>query len=285
MDWPKSLVREIATRRCILFLGAGVSSSSRTTASGGKPKDWGEFLNAARDLIGDTKKKDEVQCFLNEKDYLLALQAVSKYVDRSDYQDFLTKNFNDPKIVPSDLHKAINQLDTRIVITTNFDNIYDKYCNSPGAAEGYKTIGYKSNSLVDEIRSDTRLIIKAHGTINEINDMIFTKAEYHLAKKNHPDFYHVLRALFITNTVLFIGCGLKDPDIMLLLEDVNTIAKSTKPHYALVKENQESEIRKQDLKESYSIQVLEYGPNYSDLIPCVQQLVELVEQERVKGST
>jgi len=34
----------------------------------------------------------------------------------------------------------------------------------------------------------------------------------------------MLKALFLTNTVLFIGCGLNDPDVVLLLEDVKISA-------------------------------------------------------------
>jgi hypothetical protein len=41
--WPPSLVREVAARRCVFFLGAGVSASA-SDKDGNHPSTWKEFL-------------------------------------------------------------------------------------------------------------------------------------------------------------------------------------------------------------------------------------------------
>jgi DNA segregation ATPase FtsK/SpoIIIE-like protein len=280
IQWPKSLVREIARKRCIIFLGSGVSATA-TTQQGTSPKTWEEFLQSAKDLISDPEEKNEVEKAINEKNYLLALQAIRDFSDRADYNQLLQENFNNPAFQASGVHKAIHSLDPRIIVTTNFDKIYESYCSyvtENGA--GYNTISYDQNSLGDEIRSDCRVIIKAHGSIDNKSKMIFTRSEYHIAKREHWRFYEILRSLFITNTCLFIGCSLDDPDINLLLEDVKISSSSTVPHYVLFRSNSQSRLKQKDWEDTYNIKALEYGENFEDLQPALEGLTEQVIEFR-----
>ena len=117
-------MQEIAARRCILFLGAGVSSSCRSN-DGRRPKGWSEFISEASQLISDEEKKTIVQHLIKEGKNLLALQAIYSEVDNADYHNFLDENFNTKVFKPSKLHELILDLDSRFVITTNFDKIYE----------------------------------------------------------------------------------------------------------------------------------------------------------------
>lgn len=270
MIWPEALVGEIARRRCVLFLGAGVSASA-VDSTGARPKDWGQFLIDACNLIADVEKATKIRQLVNKRQYLLALQAIAMESDAADYQRFLTREFNNPGFVASDLHHTILEIDSRIVITTNFDKIYERLCLSNGS-EGYKVLPYYFNSLGDELRSDTRIIVKAHGTIDDVQKMVFTKSEYHAAKKNYPEFYSMLRAIFLTHTAIFIGCSLDDPDLLLTLEDVRITASGTRPHYVLVRQGANSSWEIRDWQESYNIKALEYGPNHDDLTTALHEL-------------
>lgn len=278
VNWPQTLIKEIAARRCIFFLGAGVSSSSQTS-DGLSPKTWKSFLDNASELVSDVAKKETIKKLIADGKLLLALQAVCSTVDPSEYRHFLDENFNNKLYQPSKLHHIIYNLDQRLAITTNFDKIYETYCYSI-AKDGFKIIPYDFESLVDEIRLENRLIIKAHGSIDNINKMIFTKSQYHKAKREYSRFYEVLKALFITNTVIFIGCSLDDPDVQLILEDVNIISSTQKPHYIVVKENSQNLFGLNDWKETYNIRALEYGPTHNDLIIDLENLLESVENIR-----
>ncbi len=278
INWPQTLVTEIARRRCIFFLGAGVSAAS-INSEGDTPKQWGEFLTAALSLVLDGLRREAIERLIQERRYLLALQAISQEADAGDYQNFLTENFNDPTFEPSALHKVIFDLDSRLVITTNFDKIYEKLCLRE-STEGFKVLPYHSTSLGDEIRSDTRLIIKAHGTIDDVGKMIFTKSQYHAATASHAQFYTMLRALLLTNTCIFMGCSLDDPDVLLLLEDVRITASSNRPHYALVLQETTSIYAKQDWLSSYNVKTLEYGPIHDALSGDLNALLALVEEAR-----
>ncbi len=278
INWPKSLVTEIARRRCMLFLGAGVAASA-TNPAGKRPQEWKEFLKAAVDLIHAPQIKTDINNLIDQNRLLLALQAINDEADPGDYHALLNTNFNDATFEPSGLHKVIFNLDSRLVITTNFDKIYEKHCLT-ASTEGFKVIPYYSNSLGDEIRSDTRLIIKAHGSIDEISHMVFTKAQYHAAKEKHASFYAILKALLLTNTCIFIGCGMDDPDVLLLLEEVRITANPNRPHYALLREGSHTSFVKKDLASAYNVRSLEYGPNHADLVTDLQELQAQIDSIR-----
>lgn len=274
ITWPNMLVTEVARRRCILFLGAGVASSAQTE-QGVRPVAWKAFLTEAANLAPEACRQ-EITALINDNKLLLALQAIRDEADAGDYRALLDKCFNNAAFIPSELHKTIFSLDSRLVITTNFDKIYEKHCLT-ASTEGFKIIPYYSSSLGDEIRSDTRLIIKAHGSIDDISKMVFTKAEYHAAKEHHASFYSILKALLLTNTCIFIGCGMDDPDVLLLLEEVRITANSQRPHYALLKQGSHSTFVKSDLASAYNIKTLEYGPDHSNLIEDLQVLLAQVD--------
>lgn len=278
--WPEPLVREIAKGRCVIFLGSGVSATAEGDG-GRKSPTWDEFLKLACDLVADADAKAAIEVLIAEGKMLVALQAIRDNCNRAEYRALLDKNFNDATLKPSRLHEIIFDLDARIVITTNFDKIYERYCNRfTGSSHAYKTIHYNAEDLADEIRSDTRLIIKAHGSIDNIKDMIFTRAQYHAAKKSHPHFYEVLKAVFLTSTILFLGCGLEDPDIMLLLEDVKVVGQHEQPHYAMALSGAKNRFLIKDWEETYNIKVLEFGPTYADMAADLQALLDKVESER-----
>lgn len=281
INWPLHLISEIARRRCILFLGAGVAASAKTP-DGKQPKEWKEFLTAALNLVNSPQTKEGISKLIDENKLLLALQVIYDGVDRGQYNSLMDDCFNDSRFKPSDLHKVIFDLDLKIVITTNFDKIYEKHCFAT-ANEGFKIINYYNESLGDEIRTDTRLIIKAHGSIDEISKMIFTKEQYHKAKENHASFYEILKALLLTNTCIFIGCGMDDPDVLLLLEEVRVTANSSRPHYALLRKDSHTSFVKKDLQSTYNVACLEYGPDHVDLITDLKELLVRVESMRAQN--
>jgi hypothetical protein len=62
------------------------------------------------------------------------------------------------------------------------------------------------------------------------------------------------------NTVLFFGYSMNDPDIQLILENINTSTKCDHPHYALMTKFEHIAI-KNVIKETYNIHVIEYKQN------------------------
>jgi hypothetical protein len=277
--WPENLIEELAYRRAILFLGSGVSATAKNDR-GESPDTWGEFLNKIKTLMRNPTPEDIkfVDEMLEQKNYLLALQAIYDLSDPGAFSKFLRDAFSRGNFKPSSVHRAIKKIDSKIVITTNFDKIYDNLCNE----EHYVKYDYRdTKSIVANIKSPQNIIIKAHGTIDDTGNLIFTSQQYFEKQELYPEFYTLLRALFITHTVLFIGYSLSDPDINLVLQSISNTSSSTAPHYIVLKEGTSKHIIKH-WEESYNIRCLEYGPNYENLEENILELQEAVSQLRAE---
>ena len=187
INWPPNLIEELACRRCVIFIGSGISATS-INASGQKPKTWSEFLDIAKSIIAGNDLYGDVETLISQNKYLLALQTIFDVSDSGRYIYLLESEFDRQNYLPSKVHNLINNIDAKIVITTNFDKIYEKTLANK---DGYCVIKYNdSMSLCDQIRSDNRLIIKAHGDINDPQNIIFTRKQYFDAKESSYFYRH-----------------------------------------------------------------------------------------------
>lgn len=281
INWEENLIEEIAHRRCVLFLGAGISATSKNDMDE-SPMKWGEFISEAISLVRITpqdkldEKKAFIQRMIEKENYLLALQTIFDTSDPGRYSSFLRQIFSRPNYKASKVHELIKDIDSKVVVTTNFDKIYENLCND----HGYTSANYnENNKILTNIKTQESLIIKAHGTIDDVDGMVFTQKQYHNSKKKHPEFYQILRALFLTNTVLFLGYSLSDPDINLMLETMANTSSPSSPHYVIVKTGIDEEI-KQYWFDCYNVFALEYGPNYDNLEENIQALHDKVLEYR-----
>lgn len=152
--WPENLKKEIARRRAVFFIGSGVSASA-LDKDGNRLPTWRDFLDGCLKLIPDDTHKNNVENLIKQKSYLTALQGIYDYTDKSDYRDHLINNFNKNDFIDYPIHEIIFDIDLRITITTNFDKIYENYCNQYGD-DGYSVLDYTDSDLGDAIRSDDR---------------------------------------------------------------------------------------------------------------------------------
>ncbi|ULL13087.1 SIR2 family protein [Paenibacillus sp. H1-7] len=275
--WPSSLVAELAERRCIIVLGSGVSASSKSSV-GKSPKDWDGFLREGIKRMNNEDAKVVATELCNKKNYLDAAQIMKDHINLGDYDDFFQEEFNPRDIYqPSAIHKTIMLLDPKVVVTTNYDKIYDNLCMQQPS---YNVLKYYDNNIIDDIRSRKRLVLKAHGCVSNTKQTILTRGDYFEARDKYSSFYRVLDSLFLVNTLLFIGNGLSDPDINLLLENANIAAKCSRPHYILSGDNWNMSVKKA-IKSTYNLEFLEYPAGQYDLIPeALNDLLSLVLEHR-----
>jgi hypothetical protein len=269
INWPSKLIEEIAYRRCVLFLGSGVSATA-VNDQGESPKTWGDFISLIQELMRNPSRDDKkfVKNMIAQENYLLALQAIYDLSDSGEYADFLKRIFGRGNYEASAVHKYIKEIDSKIVITTNFDKIYENLCNE----ESYVKYDYqKTKSIINNIKSPENLIIKAHGTIDDTDDIIFTSQQYYNSQEKYPEFYNLLHSLFTTHTVLFLGYSLSDPDINLILQNCRTTSSPASPHYMVVKQGT-SKHKIKHWENTYNVKCLEFGPTYNEFTPNIEEL-------------
>lgn len=282
INWPENLIEEIAYDRVVFFIGAGISATARNDQEEA-PMRWKEFLEAAIALI-DSEKVREIEFIremISQSNYLLALQAIYDSCDHGEYARFIRSSYSRPNYKASVTHELMKEIGCKIVVTTNFDKIYENLCNE----HGYTVAQYtETKKILANLKSTENLIIKAHGTVDDVDNMVFTQRQYYDAKKNHPQFYEVLKALFLTKTVIFLGYSMNDPDINLILETVANTSSPSSPNYIVMKQNESPPEIKKYWKECFNIWSLEYGPNYEDLELNLVALTDKVLAEKQKIS-
>ena len=281
MDWRDNIVLDIARRQCVLYLGSGVSHNS-VNAAGEHPMTWREFLlkGSERSELAN-KQKTEIKGKIKCGDYLMACELLKRYLGNDVFTDFIEASFKNPKFSEADIHKEIFKLDSRIVITPNFDNIYETYVsNETHSAVSVKN--YYDIDVASSIRKRDPLILKIHGNIGTPDQMIFTQVDYAQARNSYSSFYQLINALLLTQTFLFMGAGLNDPDIKLLLENYAFQYKTSRKHYFLIPKKQLSEKEIEIYEETLNIKFLQYSPaeNHKELTESLHTLNQLVEIQR-----
>lgn len=261
--WPESLVEELAFKRVIIFIGSGISASSKNN-DGSSPPTWKSLLNSAKDRFLRNEEDRTIVNSLIDKELLLdAAEIIFDDVDQPERRRFFSSIFAEPRFNVSEYHSVIQKINPKIAITTNYDQLYEQQCGALVAGQGYAVRKYTSKKLLNDVRSKDNLIIKAHGCITDTEDLILTRSDYFKIKRDHSHFYNVLDSLLTVNTVLFLGCSMGDPDIQLILENSNISAESDHPHYAVLPSGMHPAL-KRAMENAYNIKVLEYELDETD---------------------
>jgi hypothetical protein len=257
IDWPDALTTELAERRCIVVMGAGVSMGCVAEDHTTRPPNWEQFLNGALELVHIEADRKFAAALIKKAQFLDAAEVIMACCNRPDFGNYLRQVFVAPRFTQSKLHEIILEIDPKIIVTTNYDSIYDHYCNQGRAANGYNICKYYETVHIDNIRSTVRLVIKAHGCVSDPTRIVLSRSSYYGARRDFPGFYQLLDAIFLTHTLLFVGCSLTDPDIQLVLENANISVPSAHPHYALVEKSRHPSI-KAAIKTTHNIELIEY---------------------------
>ena len=280
IDWPEDLVRDIAARRSVLFLGAGVSRNAENN-QGVHPRDWAGFLTHLASLITNPGQKEEVTQCIADADLLTACELSRKYLSPSSFKTEMIKEFSGKGYKPAKIHDDLSLVDSRLVMTTNFDKLYENRANLL-QANTVLVKNYYDKDIADVFRRQDRVVLKVHGTIDAADQTIFTRSQYALARRDYSHFYQMLRGLFITHTFVFLGASMRDPDMQLLLEDHAYRFEGSRPHYMVMPENSARQGTLQVLEETMNLKALLYDPtdHHKALADSVAELVSQVEAAR-----
>ncbi|WP_435928499.1 SIR2 family protein [Dryocola sp. BD613] len=252
-----------------------------TNRIGRRPKTWASLLQEMLNQIPGNNR--HISRFLKENDYLTACEIIKKKLGKERFVGLLRDEYLTPGYEPAEIHRTIFNLDSRIVISPNFDKIYDTYVNTQtnGATQ---VKNHYDDDVQSAIKESGRLIIKAHGTIDTPEKLIFTRKEYAEARSKYNGFYEILQALAITHNFIFIGCGVNDPDIRLLLEDTFFKHGSYKSHYFILAKGEVHKDHIEIIEGTMNAKVITYSKNnnHEELTLSLDFLVTKVNEYRDK---
>lgn len=277
-DWPEILVKDLSKRNVAVVLGSGVSKNSVGNDGMTRPPVWEEFLERALERAGNVGTR-HIKSAIKVGDYLHACEWLKRKID-DDWPVFLRSQFIEPEYSPSELHDVIFRLDQRITLSLNYDNIYETHVRQQtGGLVQVKR--FFDEDVFKFLRDSSQYIIKVHGTIEDTDRIISTQREYSEARTKYSLFYSALDACILSHTLLFVGCGVSDPDLNLLLENQKFRFPDAQPHYIVTSSRIDAD-RERSLRSNRNIKCIKYDAsnNHAELLEIFRLLNERVEAER-----
>ncbi|MFK8250217.1 SIR2 family NAD-dependent protein deacylase [Ancylobacter terrae] len=218
---------------------------------------------------------------LKDGDLLTCCQLIKQRLDHH-WIGFLEEKFFYPGFKHSKIHEHIFDLDVGIIVTPNFDRIYDNFATGK-SSNSVRIKKYHEDDLARFIRSNERqrLILKIHGCIDSPSHLIFTRDDYASMRSRNANFYHIIEALVTTNTFIFIGCGGSDPDISLILENYARSFRDSPPNYFVTSHKWSNDYREM-MKRNYNLVPLFYSgkSEHAELVESLAALGPQVELAR-----
>jgi hypothetical protein len=293
VDWPPALVKELADRRVVIVIGSGLTATATAESDSMRhPPTWKDLLTNladSRSLASDVRSA--VEQMIEARKYPEAAQEIMDKADAQSLALALRSILMNPKFKASTTYRDLLAIDSPITVNLNYDRIYENQCLLYDESS-YVVTHYYNEDFVRNIRSPLRIILKLHGSIDDLQKIVFSRASYAKAQQDYPNIFAVLRALLITRTVFFLGCGFNgDPDVELLLTEAALRQAGAYPHYALVPTRQEHAAFNRAVSEGMNLKFIEYPvvdgedgkPDHSEFARCLADLKDLVLEGRASG--
>lgn len=284
IKWDEKLVDSLARRKAVIMIGAGVSQNS-INKDKKRPATWVNFLKICCDAMANDSQKEVILDLINKEDFLTACELIKLKIGDKIFYEHIINEYKSPGYDHAKIHEYIFNLDASIVISPNFDCIYENFAI-------HQTRGsiiikpYTSKDIAKYIRGgNNRLIIKSHGNADTPEELIFTRKDYANARVNHALFYEILKSLALTHTFLFLGCGINDPDIRMIFEDIRFAYGNSLPeHYMTIPKHEAKEGILSLLNSLTNINFYEYSHEncHIDLTLSLKDLCDQVEEAREK---
>ncbi|HFD2039371.1 TPA: SIR2 family protein [Clostridium perfringens] len=217
--------------KLIIFVGAGISKNSNLP-------DWEQLIKVFVNKLNYPVKEEDK---LSSDEYLKIPQYYYNIHGKEEYKKLIKEEL-DVGGQPNDIHKLIFKLNPKHIITTNYDRLLE---NTIIEQRMLFDVISKDKDLLDSKKS--KYIIKMHGDIKELDNIVLKENDYLNYSQNHILIETYIKSLLVSNTFLFIGYSLNDYNLKQIISWVDYLAKS----YTEVKDRPKSFII-QEISEEYT---------------------------------
>ncbi len=230
------LVDAIRFGRIAPFVGAGLSKPC------GYPM-WDEALRKIAQKLNGLDVQD-IEPLMAQYNYLQAAQVLHDAAAQQ-VQHFIKTEFRQHGAIIGPV-TLLPELANGCIVTTNFDTVIEDLFRENGRPlDGYMHGTQAGNNFVQRFLRGERCILKLHGDAGQANTHVLTQEQYQEAyggigdetfayQKQLPK---ALRQIFISNSLLFLGCSLEqDKTLDLFKSVVDDAAFDIPDHFALLNE-------------------------------------------------
>lgn len=226
------LVDAIRTGRIAPFVGAGLSKACGYPA-------WAETLRKIVQKLNGMGVQD-IEPLIARYDYLQAAQVLHDAAAEQ-VQHCIKTEFRQRGAINGPV-RLLPELARGCIVTTNFDTVIEDLFRDRGQPlDGYMHGTQAANNFVQRLLRGERCILKLHGDAGQSSTHVFTQAQYKAAYGEPFAFQNqlpkALRQIFISHSLLFLGCSLEqDRTLELFKYVVDEAAFEIPDHFALLNE-------------------------------------------------
>lgn len=235
MEIPNDLIEQLSNRKCILFIGAGVSSGAGLSG-------WRDLLLNMLEYCEKSNihvvEPSEILKKIDEGLYPEAAEEIIDCMNKEDpieFHHFIKNEINKKDIKPTLIHEIIMKLPIEVILTTNYDKLIERAYYDHN---GFDPLTF---SLLDEyklvqknIRTAKGFVLHVHGSIDVPDKIIIRNSDYKrlLRCKGCNTIY---QQLISSNTFLFIGFSLEDLNFLHQMDKLKQkFGTSNCNHYAFM---------------------------------------------------
>ena len=212
-DWDL-IVEKILEGRCVPFLGAGASLGF----DGPGLPTGGELSQALAQSCGYPGQ--------DRRDLFRVAQFYEMKKDRVSLQNRIHSLLQVPGAKPSSVHRSLSRLPFLYYLTTNFDDFMEKALQEERKIPATSAYRIRSDRHEPKVATVTQpLIYKLHGTLNDMGHKLIVTEDDVVEflcclMLGEPPLPALIKSLFEDHSILFIGYGLKDWNIRVLLRAI-----------------------------------------------------------------
>jgi hypothetical protein len=257
---PAPLLQALESGKCVLLAGAGVSQ--RCLARNRQPLPaWQDLLTlltawAEKNKTLSSSTAKELQKLLRRNEHALVAEELIETIGANAVHDFLVEVFDPDGIIPARLHELLVATPFRFIITTNYDNLLERAFVSVQNRHVERVCVDELDRL-KRILSSSDVILKLHGDLERPESIILGQRQYQYLLQN-KEYSTVIDEIFSENSILMIGYGLNDPDILLTLDRLARVSPSQPLHFLLCPRGSRTPIERKRLSSDRNVHVIEY---------------------------
>lgn len=208
----KALARHAHTGNLTFFLGAGASVGAGLSTWGDLLADLGKSAGMS---VGDLERLQDLdfrdQATIIQRRFVASAEGAVTAEERLlEFEQAIRKHTSSEQY--SLVHGLVATLQSREVVTTNYDTLYE------AAVEGS---GKKTAVLPFEpVEHGEPWLLKLHGCIDHPDSIVLTRRDYLGVPASHGALFGLVQAMLLTRHMVFVGYSLTDEDFHHLVDEV-----------------------------------------------------------------
>lgn len=275
----RDLLAAVERGRIVPFIGAGMS----------KPMGMPLWADALRQLLGRLPGAGApgISALIDAGRYLEAAQALVEH-DGIQVTNFIRTTYRNQQMNLNGPLVLLPRIATGCVITTNFDDAIEQVYRRDGAEFRAYMHGTQDHNFFQRLVRGDRCLLKLHGDADNEATHILSEAQYAAGYGRPFDFHKplpkALRQVFVSQSLLFLGCSLEQDWTLELLDLARQADEYAIPnHYAILPAPEKPQARQQKATRllTLNIQPLWYPGGEHEYVERYLQLIVDVAERRI----